>query len=377
MNVAVISWGREGKAVYDLLSRNKQYKVVCVVEENSEKWNDEECAPWIVSSGRAVCMFEEGKIEYFIVPSMAEAQNYRVIKMLEVYHINIDNLLYASAESLWNTTLSDEERISMINSYKLCNELDAMEIHVAEHCNLNCKNCSMFCGLVKKEAYPDYNEFEKGIILLKKYFQHVKIFRIIGGEPLLNKDLDKYIYKIRDIYPYTDIRLISNGILVKQMSDKLIKAVKECHVTFIVTQYAALKGSIDEIKMFLVEKGITNIVTEVVTEFQKIYNASGNSNIDENFYRCHWKGNCATMYGTQIATCFVPFVIHYLSDQFNLGILETGKIDLEENGLTTQEIRRRMHTPFDLCRYCAPKGDWVTWERIKNKKEMALVDWSI
>lgn len=28
MNVAVISWGREGKAVYDLLSRNKQYKVV-------------------------------------------------------------------------------------------------------------------------------------------------------------------------------------------------------------------------------------------------------------------------------------------------------------------------------------------------------------
>ena len=67
----------------------------------------------------------------------------------------------------------------------------------------------------------------------------------------------------------------------------------------------------------------------------------------------------------------------YLSDQFNLGILETGKIDLEENGLTTQEIRRRMHTPFDLCRYCAPKGDWVTWERIKNKKEMALVDWSI
>lgn len=61
MNVAVISWGREGKAVYDLLSRNKQYKVVCVVEENSEKWNDEECAPWIVSSGRAVCMFEEGK----------------------------------------------------------------------------------------------------------------------------------------------------------------------------------------------------------------------------------------------------------------------------------------------------------------------------
>ena len=41
MNVAVISWGQEGKVLYDLLRRNKQYKVVCVVEENSEKWTGE------------------------------------------------------------------------------------------------------------------------------------------------------------------------------------------------------------------------------------------------------------------------------------------------------------------------------------------------
>lgn len=377
MNVAVISWGQEGKVLYDLLRRNKQYKVVCVVEENSEKWTGEACIPWIVSSGRAACLYEEGKIEYFIVPSMAESQNYRVIKMLEVYHINMDRLLYVPAEALWNDTLSDEKRVSMILPYKLCSELEAMEIHAAEHCNLNCKNCSMFCGLVKKEAFPDYNEFEKGILLLKKYFQHVKIFRIIGGEPLLNPELDKYIYKIRGIYPYTDIRLISNGILVRQMSESLIKAVKDCRVTFIVTQYASLKKSIDEIKNFLVEKGIKHIVTEVVTEFQKIYNAAGDSAIDENFYRCHWKGSCATMYGTQIATCFVPFVIHYLSDQFDLGITETGIIDLNEQGLTTQEIRRRMHTPFDLCRYCAPKGDWAVWERLENKKETVLNDWSI
>ena len=155
MNVAVISWGQEGKVLYDLLRRNKQYKVVCVVEENSEKWTGEACIPWIVSSGRAACLYEEGKIEYFIVPSMAESQNYRVIKMLEVYHINMDRLLYVPAEALWNDTLSDEKRVSMILPYKLCSELEAMEIHAAEHCNLNCKNCSMFCGLVKKEAFPD------------------------------------------------------------------------------------------------------------------------------------------------------------------------------------------------------------------------------
>ena len=377
MNVAVITWGQEGKELYDLLSRSGKYQVVCVVEENSEKWNDRTCTPWIVSSGRAVCLMEEGKIEYFIVPSLAEAQNYRITKMLEVYHVGLDRLLYAPVETVRDKNLIDEERLSRICPYEQRNELEAMEIHAAEHCNLNCKNCSMFCGLVKKEAFPDYSEFEKGICLLKKYFQHVKVFRIIGGEPLLNPELDRYIYKIRDTYPYTDIRLISNGILVRQMSGKLIKAVRECHVTFIVTQYAALKKSIDEIKAFLTEKKIPHIVTEVVTEFQKIYNAAGNSSVDENFYRCHWKSSCATMYGTQIATCFVPFVIHYLSDRFELGICESGKIDLTEEGLTAREIRRRMHTPFDLCRYCAPKGEWAGWERLENKRDTVLSDWSI
>lgn len=377
MKVAIITWGQEGKELYDLLSRSGQYQIICVAEENSENWNDGTDTPWIVSSGRAVCLFEEGKIEYFIAPSMAETKNYRIIRMLEVYHVGLDRLLYAPAETLWGKNLSDEERISGIGPYERHNELEAMEIHAAEHCNLNCKNCSMFCGLVKNAIFPDYNEFEKGICLLKKYFHHVKIFRIIGGEPLLNPDLDKYIYKIRETFPYTDIRLISNGILVRQMSGELLKAIKECHVTFLVTQYASLRKSIDEIKAFLAEKGLSHMVTEVVTEFQKIYNAAGDSSIDENFYRCHWKCSCATMYGTQIATCFVPFVIRYLSERFDLGICESGKIDLTEEGLTTQEIRRRMHTPFDLCRYCAPKGDWAVWERLDNKKETVLSDWSI
>ena len=63
MNVAIITWGQEGTVLYDLLSRSGQYTVICVVEENSEKWNDGTCTAWIVSSGRAVSLLQEGKIE--------------------------------------------------------------------------------------------------------------------------------------------------------------------------------------------------------------------------------------------------------------------------------------------------------------------------
>ena len=82
------------------------------------------------------------------------------------------------------------------------------------------------------------------------------------------------------------------------------------------------------------------------------------------------------MYGTQIATCFPPFVLPYLADAFSLDIPISGRIDLFEEGLNAKEIRKRMHTPFDLCRFCAPKGEWSDWE-VAKKGSHRLGDWSI
>lgn len=375
MNVAIITWGDESRILYDLLHRNG-YNIVCIIEDNNCKWDLRYKEAPIVSSGKGAVMFEAGSIEKFIVPSLDEQLNHRAEKMISAYGIDLDNLLYAPIETL-KGELSDGEKIAKICLYTERTELETMEIHAAEHCNLNCKNCSMFCGLVETCDFPCYQEFEEGIKQLKNFFPHIKKFRIIGGEPLLNPELDKYIRLIRNVYPYTDIRLISNGILVTKMSDQLIQTIIDNDVTFIVTQYISLKHSIDEINRFLSKTGIRYIVTEAVLEFQKIYNALGDSDIDENFYRCHWKGSCATMYGTKIATCYVPFVIHYLSDKFNLAIEETGKIDLMEEGLTAQEIIKRMHTPFDMCRYCAPKGNWTEWERLPDKNNTTIQDWSI
>lgn len=375
MNVAIITWGDESRILYDLLHRNG-YNIVCIIEDNNCKWDLRYKEAPIVSSGKGAVMFEAGSIEKFIVPSLDEQLNYRAEKMISAYGIDLDNLLYAPIETL-KGELSDGEKIAKICIYTERTELETMEIHAAEHCNLNCKNCSMFCGLVETCDFPCYQEFEEGIKQLKNFFPHIKKFRIIGGEPLLNPELDKYIRLIRNVYPYTDIRLISNGILVTKMSDQLIQTIIDNDVTFIVTQYISLKHSIDEINRFLSKTGIRYIVTEAVLEFQKIYNALGDSDVDENFYRCHWKGSCATMYGTKIATCYVPFVIHYLSDKFNLAIEETGKIDLMEEGLTAQEIIKRMHTPFDMCRYCAPKGNWTEWERLPDKNNTTIQDWSI
>ena len=347
-----------------------------IVEKDFNLWGLSGNRIPIVSTGKAVQAYHQKEIDKFIMPGMDESINRGIEEALLRFHVQPQDLLYAPSPVFW-TDEEEPQRLQRICVYQDREELETMEIHAADHCNLNCKNCSMFCGLVKQAVFPNYAKTEAGIRKLKKYFFHIKKFRIIGGEPLLNPELDRYIQLIRKVYPHTDIRLISNGLLVRRMSDLLIQTLKKNDVTFIVTQYPALAEQMDDIHRFLKEHEIRHEITDPVWEFQKIYDASGRQNGEENFKTCHWKKTCATMYDSSIAGCFVPFVIPYLSAAFHLELPVSGKINLDEPGLTARKIRERMDHSHALCSYCAPNGIFSSWQKTESRQILRLEDWSI
>lgn len=378
LNIAIITWQRDGKELYHLLSKTASpYQVRMVVEKDFHIWGRTEDDIPVVSLGRAVQAYHQNDIDQFVMPSLEESVNRGIEEALLRFRVRSKDLLYAPVCVFRDKTLNEQQKLQRICVYEDREELETMEIHAADHCNLNCKNCSMFCGLVEQAIFPDFTETETGIRILKKYFHHIKKFRIIGGEPLLNKELHRYLDLIRDIYPYTDIRLISNGLLVHKMPDILIRTLRKNDVTFIVTQYPALADQMDGIHHFLNEHEIRHEITDPVWEFQKIYDASGCQNGEQNFKTCHWKKTCATMYGTSIAGCFVPFVIPCLSRAFHLDIPVTGMINLNETGLTAKKIREKMDRPHALCRYCAPNGIFVPWQKMDSRQGLCLEDWSI
>ena len=146
----------------------------------------------------------------------------------------------------------------------------------------------MFCGLVKTPKYSNLAQTRNSLYILKGIFKHIKRMRVIGGEPLLNKELDKYLYMMRDIYPYSDIRVITNGILAAEMNDNLITAFKETSSKLVVTSYLPLVKKLDRINDFLKQKGINYEVSEIITDFQKIYDYSGRQDKELSFNACHW-----------------------------------------------------------------------------------------
>ena len=92
-----------------------------------------------------------------------------------------------------------------VNKKILSNDpwLRHVEIHLVEHCNLNCKYCSHFSSIAKKEFY-NLNEFKKDMARLAKVTnKKIKNIQLLGGEPLLHPNINEMMKFVRRKFPYT------------------------------------------------------------------------------------------------------------------------------------------------------------------------------
>lgn len=199
--------------------------------------------------------------------------------------------------------------------------------------------------------------------------------RVIGGEPLLNPELHKYFYKIRELFPYTEIKLITNGILIMEMDEVLKKSIIDNDVNVDISYYKTNLGKMDDIALFLKKNKIRFSVGALVSEFQKMYN--GDSDINYVYEKCWWKSGCATMLRGKMAVCFAPFVLPFAFEKFNMNVKISGLIDLYDEKMTLEKIREALEKPFDLCRFCADKIQFEQW-RLCNEEDLNnLKKWSI
>lgn len=110
----------------------------------------------------------------------------------------------------------------MIDIYK--RKIDYIRISITDRCNLRCVYCMPAEGikLVKHEEILSYEE----IIRLCRLFSKIGIskVKITGGEPLVRKDVHKLIKSIKEIDGINNVTLTTNGILLENQIDDLVKA---------------------------------------------------------------------------------------------------------------------------------------------------------
>lgn len=180
--------------------------------------------------------------------------------------------------------------------------------------------------------------------------QHIHRIRVLGGEPLLNKETPFFIEKVREIYPFTDIHLVTNGTLLKCMNEKLIETLKKTNTLLEISAYPPMFNKIDEIVLQLKEQGIKCKIGWIALGFRPpIIN-------DYHYPLSKVDCNCIHLRNGKLARCpLVQYLDYYNEANGTNWSGEDGIIDIYEEGLTFDKLYEKLSMPFDLCNRC---GFW-------------------
>lgn len=238
------------------------------------------------------------------------------------------------------------------------------EIHLAEHCNLNCKCCNNFSPL-DNEEYLNYDIFLRDIQRMKELFGgEAEQITLMGGEPLLNRDICNIICKVRHAFSKCKLVVVTNGILLLNMPIDFWTCCFDNQVEISVSYYP-IKLEIEKIKSvakknnveikFEIENGT---ITENYTERIPL-DLEGKQNKKLNFKMCYKSNNCIQLKDGKLYTCsLIPNIVHF-NNYFceNLDITEDDYVDIYK-AKSKEEIIKKLNTPPAFCKYC----DWANME---------------
>lgn len=102
--------------------------------------------------------------------------------------------------------------------------VDYLRISVTQRCNFRCRYCmptTPFNWTPKENLLS----FEELFLFIKVAIDEgVKKIRITGGEPLVRKDLDKFIGMISEYKPDIDLAITTNGFMLRHFAKRLKEA---------------------------------------------------------------------------------------------------------------------------------------------------------
>jgi organic radical activating enzyme len=111
------------------------------------------------------------------------------------------------------------------------------DIMLTEKCTLNCTFCNMYMPHYKNPKHKNFVKFKIDIDLFFATVDFVSLFHLVGGEPLMNPEIEKIIEYIGTKYRKKIGKLLitTNGTLTP--NDKVIQLIKKFHLLVSVSDY--------------------------------------------------------------------------------------------------------------------------------------------
>jgi organic radical activating enzyme len=195
------------------------------------------------------------------------------------------------------------------------------DVHIADHCNLNCKCCVTFSPIAPK-YFLEKESFEKDCARLAELSGgKLEDISLLGGEPLLHPEITVITKIARKYFPETDIEILTNGTLLLKMDACFWDCCRENSIKVTITKYP-VKIDIPAIKEAARKSGVKlNILYEDNERsfYYKPLNVLWNNNLKNNFIRCWYANRCINLRNGRLFSCAMAPYIHILNNAIGGG----------------------------------------------------------
>lgn len=238
--------------------------------------------------------------------------------------------------------------------------INYIETHLVDHCNLRCRGCSHFSGLAP-EQYVSLSSFYNQMKRLSSITE-VNTLRLMGGEPLLHPKMVDFFIIARSFFPSSEIVLVSNGTLLKILTDEQIHTLNENNIALCVSDYG-LKIDQQQLEKFKIY---------YFHGKSQMYNISldleGKQDNITSFYNCDLACNkWFFLKEGRIYQCCIMANIDFFCNHFDKKIdVDIDDISIDIFNHNEQEILEFLNHPHSVCRYCN------TIQRHKNYSNFAI-----
>lgn len=253
----------------------------------------------------------------------------------------------------------------------------ALDVHVADHCNLRCKGCVHFAPLAQKHCLDlgDYEADLRKLATIPGIESYFRGLYLMGGEPLLHPRIADVITLTRRMLPNIRIVLATNGIFLRRMDDEFWDALVNCGVELHLSEYpinvdydglvgmAKARGAYVDFAMDLTERDAGKAA------FLKIaVDPEGGQDPVRSFNSCFFGGSFMQLSGGSIWNCQVAAHHATLDAAFGWKMTSGPADELPLASVTSiDDIELFRRSAHPMCRYCAnDQMGIVTWGRSRR-----------
>ena len=230
--------------------------------------------------------------------------------------------------------------------------LGYLEFDVARHCNLKCKGCSHYSNLVKEPIWGDLGRFREHLARLRELFDHIEVFRLVGGEPFLNQNVGQFTAAVREFFPDAALTVVTNGLLIPHINGDILDAVRESKAAVQISNYPPTVKIAGKIKERLDQSKIRYYFSKPIQYFQyEVGETPGNGTRNHRhcpFIHCHILNDDG-----KLCLCDPPLLYQksreYLKVEREISEECWTDIAQVKDGY---ELLKKLHRQIPFCRYC-------------------------